>query len=216
LADQKRNFERWRKKLPATTQYLVEKVVARILPEFEASGFRWYADVAGGNPMRIGANEIPLQRRQGIEWPTVQLAFHQRGRPWFQIHFAALPETCRRLDGDEGHVTVRREDAIAVEAPGYFCLRRGRWSDYRDGEFGFNCLSLFPVPVGAGRFLRYRLSPESFLDSELDAALELLPMLFDIFDRGIPREWLEHDFGYITPHVMLIHSWKLWDARRGK
>jgi hypothetical protein len=44
--------------------------------------------------------------------------------------------------------------------------------------------------------------------------LELLPELFDIFERGIPAAWLEHGFGYITPHVMLIHSWTLWQERR--
>lgn len=214
MSDHKRHFERWRKKLPVNSAYLVEQVLARIVPLFEAKAFVWYPDFAGGDLAQIGANEIPLQRRQGSEWPTVQLAFHKHGRPWFQIHFAALPEVCRRLDGALGYSPVARQTSIAVEAPAYFGLRRGRWGDYRDGQFGFNCLTLFPIPVGLSRFIRYRFSPLSFLDSEVEAALALLPVLFDVFDRGIPREWLQHGFGYATPHVILIHSWKLWEERR--
>jgi hypothetical protein len=214
LSNHKRNFERWRKRLPANTGYRVAQVLARIVPAFEAKGFGWYPDFAGGDPVQIAANEIPLQRRKGAEWPTVQLAFHKHGRPWFQIHFAALPEVCRRLNGAGHYVSVARKNAIAVEGPAYFGLRRGRWGDYQDAQFGFDWLTMFPVPVGLARFIRYRLATYSYLDSEIDAALALLPDLFHIFDQGIPGDWLEHGFGYVTPHVMLVHSWKLWEEHR--
>lgn len=73
--DHKKRFENWRRRMPLKTQYLVNQVVARILPEFERQGFVWYPDFAGNNPQEIGANEIPLQRREGDEWPTVQITF---------------------------------------------------------------------------------------------------------------------------------------------
>ena len=65
MAGHRKRFERWRNKLPERARFLVDQVLARIVPEFEAKGFQWYDDFAGGNTKEIGHNEIPLQRREG-------------------------------------------------------------------------------------------------------------------------------------------------------
>jgi hypothetical protein len=91
LADHHKRFERaWYPRLKPATRYLVDQVRTRIVPEFEARGFAWYADYAGGDPKEVGANTVPLQRREGEEWPAVEVNFAHRGLPWFHIHFAAL------------------------------------------------------------------------------------------------------------------------------
>ena len=196
MADHRRRFERWRKGLPKTTSYLVDQVLARIVPEFEARGFVWYPDFAGGDIDEVGSNEIPLQRRVGRDWPTGQIAFGKYARPCFSIEFAMLPPECRRL----GVEPVPQQNAIVVYAPAYFMLCRGERRNL-DGQFGYR----YPV-----------LRPRHFLDSEIDKAVSLLPVVFDLFDKGIPEAWLTADFGPIAPHVMLLGSWRIWEERRRK
>ena len=211
--DHKKRFAGWRRRMPRkTTQYLVDQVVARIVPEFERRGFVWYPDFAGNNLQEIGANEIPLQRREGAEWPTVQITFLKGvWGPRFSIAFSALPEVCK----NPIRSAIPRERAIVVYGPACFDLCRGVWKDFRDSVFGFDWMSaLLPTPRQILRLIRYLFNWRKFLDSEVDTALALLPVLFDIFDQGIPQEWINHDFGRITSNVMLIHSWRLWDKRR--
>jgi len=213
--DHKQRFAGWRRRMPRkTTKYLVDQVVGRIVPEFERRGFVWYPDFAGNNSQEIGANEIPLQRREGTEWPTVQITFLKGvWGPRFRIGFSALPEVCKNPVSS----FIPREQAVAVYGPAYFFLKRAIWMDFRDSEFGFDWMPLLlPTPFKIFRLIRYLLNWRKFLDSEIDAALTLLPILFDIFDKGIPQAWIDHGFGRITPHVMLIHSWKIWETRRAK
>lgn len=207
----KKRFAGWRKRAPHKTQYLADQVLDRLVPEFERHGFVWYADFAVENSREIGANEIPLQRRTNEEWPTVQIRFYSKWGPRLHIDFSALPEICR----SPLRSSIPREAAIAVYGPACFSLRRGIWKDNQDSEFGFNWMPLLlPTPAKLFRLFRYIFNWRKYLDSEVDAALTLLPILFDIFDRGIPQEWIEHGFGSITPNVMLTHSWKLWESRK--
>jgi len=48
-------------------------------------------DYAGADLCFIGANSIGIQRREGTNWPTVEIQFDRRSRPSFNIIFAALP-----------------------------------------------------------------------------------------------------------------------------
>lgn len=224
MAGHRRRFERWRSKLPEHTRYLVDQVLARIVPEFEARGFKWYGDFAGGDPKEVAHYEVPLQRREGQEWPTVQIIFDKRARPAFHIDFAMLPPVCRRMFGTED---IPREKAIVVYAPAYFMLRRGKYKNL-DGEFGhrFSMVNLFlflPMLIASliGRDLRYTIndirfiiSPRRFLDAQINQAMSLLPVLFDLFEKGIPGAWLTHEFGYVDKHVMLMGSWHLSEKRR--
>ena len=189
---------------------MVELVLTRIVPEFESKGLIWYADYAGGNSKEVGPNTIPLQRREGSEWAAVEITFDKRFRPWFQLHFALLPLVCKRLIKG-GLTPVPRDKAIAIYAPAYFALRRARWSGYRDGQFGYNYLS-FDICS----HIRFALSPEKYLEREVDELLSLLSILFDIFEHGIREEWVTHDFGYISAHVMLANSWRLMEQRGEK
>lgn len=218
MASHRRRFERWRSKLPKHTRYLVDEVLARIVPEFEARGFKWYDDFAGGDPNEVAHNEIPLQRREDDQWPTVQIRFG-RDTPWFSIYFAMLPPVCRRMLATED---IPREKAIVVYAPAYFMLCRGKYKNL-DGEFGhaFSMVNLFlflPMLIAGliGRDLRHTIndvrfivSPRRFLDAEISQAVSLLPDLFNLSDKGIPEAWLTHDFGYVDRHVMLMGSWYL-------
>jgi hypothetical protein len=211
--------------LPRHARYLVDQVVAHIVPMFEARGFQWPDGYAGGIPAEIGHNEIPLQRREGESWPTVQIKFDKRARPRFHIEFAAFPPICRRMFGTE---EIPREKAIVAYAPAHFLLCRGKYKSM-DGEFGHsislaNVLLFFPMLVSGlidrdlhytVNDIRFAVAPTRFLDSEVSEAVALLPILFDLFDQGIPEDWLSHDFGHVNKNVMLIGSWYL-DARRRK
>lgn len=187
MADHRKRFEHWRSRLPAHTAYLVEGVLTRLLPELEARSFAWHRDYAGGDAKEIAAHTLPLQRREGEEWPTVEIHFANRAHPWFSVYFAALPAVCRR----PGKEPVPREKAIVVYAPAWFRLCKGE-SRGLDGQFGYHW---------------FALRPRGRLDAELDKALRLLPVVFDLFDRGIPREWLARERGLVTRHIRLMSAW---------
>lgn len=225
MAGHRRRFERWRAKLPEHTRYLVDQVLARIVPEFEAHEFKWYDDFAGGDPKAVGHYEIPLQRREGEQWSTVQIVFDKRARPAFFIEFSMLPKICRDMFGGD----IPRERTIVNSAPAYFRLCKGKHKSL-DCEFGHNFSSVnyfffFPMLIAGliGRDLsstvkdiRYIAAPHRFLDAEVSKAMSLLPILFDLFDRGIPEAWLNHEFGYVDKHVMLSGSWHLTEQRHQK
>jgi hypothetical protein len=162
----------------------------------------------------IGANEIPLQRRQGGDWPTVLIYFYKgRCGPRFRIAFSSLPEMCRSLVQPQ----VPRDRAVAQYGPAYFFLSRGKWRDYRDTEFGFNWLRiLLPRPSDVMRLLAYSSNWKRYLDAEVNAALALLPGLFELFDQGIPGEWLSHPRGPVSQHVRLVHSWRIWQGYQSR
>lgn len=216
MSDHKRNFERWRKKLPANSAYLIDQVLSRIVPLFEANGFAWYRDYAGGDFNQVAASDIPLQKRVGDLWPTVQIQFHKKGDPHFQIYFSALPEQCRRLNVAGQQTFIDRVDATVTGGPATFILRRGKWKGWRDSQFGFDWLTSLYVPLGTYRGIHYLLSPHRFLDGEVNAALQLLPILFMVFDRGIPDEWINHKYGTINKNVFLLTSWRMHEEAQRK
>lgn len=188
MADHRKRFERWRKKLPKNTAYFVDQVLTRIVPEFEARGFVWYPDYAGGDAMQIGANCIPLQRRSGNEWPTVQIHFDKRFRPFLGLDFAKLPPVCTRWTMDGEIIKINREIALVFEGAAYFALSKGRGRDYHC-NFGYIWFSLFP---------RRRI------DKEIGTLLALLPELFELFDQGIPEAWLRQNNGFVSKHVFAM------------
>ena len=99
--DQRDRFERWRRRLPENAAYFVSLLFDEILPLFESDGFDRFGDYAGGSTFAVGPNCLPLQKRRGSEWPTVEIIFDKRRNPSLGVHFAALPERCWRhtLDG---------------------------------------------------------------------------------------------------------------------
>lgn len=205
MADHRKRFERWRNKLPVHTRYLVDQVLERIVPVFEAKGFQWYGDFARGDSKEVGCDEIPLQLREGEQWPTVQIRFSRRRWPEFFIDFAMLPPVCQRWGIDEHQpwtkIDVPRDKAIVAYAPAYFRLSKGERHGV-NGSFGYSWFSLFP---------------RRKLDAEVGEAMSLLPVMFDLFDQGIPEAWLTHDKPwYVNKHVMLSGSWYLTEQRRTK
>lgn len=193
MADHRKRFEQWRRKLPSQTNFLVDQVLETIVPRFEERGFVWYHDYAGGDPAEVAPYTIPLQKREGTAWPSAEIQFG-RAKPCFTIYFAALPEVCKRL----GVEAIPRERAIVVYAPAYFMLCKGE-SRNLDGQFGYRW---------------FALSPRSRLRSDVAKAVSLLPVLFDRFDQGIPLDWITHELGYVDDHVMLAGSWGVFERLR--
>ena len=192
----RQRFDRWRRLASKPTKHLIEQVLTHIVPAFEAEGFVWQLDYAGGDPNEIGANTIPLQLRSGSVWPTAEIRIPRLNQPWFDIHFAALPRECRRL----GSELIPREKAVVVYAPVYFMLCKGRGRGL-DGQFGYRWFALRPIRT---------------IDREVELAANLLPEIFNLFRDGIPSEWLTHASGYVSKHVRLLGSWHLFDEFRKK
>jgi len=183
--------------LPVWTKYLVDQVLVGIVPEFEARGFVWYDDFAGGSSEETASNEIPLQRRTGDLWPTVQIRFGDRARPFFKIAFAVLPPVCRKAFATED---VPRAKATVMYAPVHFRLCKGK-SGRDDDLFGYAWFSL---------------TPRRKIDSEVREAVALLPRLFEVLDTGVPQSWLSQEMGYVEEHIMLAGSWSIDQRRRDR
>ena len=166
MGNHRRRFKRWHANQPSKTKYLAELVLAEIVPRFERERFRWYPDFAGGDIQQVANSCIPLQRREGKFWPTVEIAFDRRARPAFYVNFAILPPNCRRWT-EEGWVDVTQLEAALVDGPAvYFIRGTSRWSRNR---FGYLYFSLFPK-----RRLR----------TDVAVVVGHLPELFRVFDRG--------------------------------
>lgn len=190
--DHKQRFMGWRKRAPEKTRYLIDRVLARVVPEFERHGFVWHPDFAKNNPQEIGANEIPLQKREGESWPTVQIKFVPDA-PSFHIIFSALPEVCRSPIKND----IPRSEAVVVYGPAYFYLCESQ----KKRSFGF--------VLGLGRIIRYWVNWRNFLDSEVEVAVSLLPYLFEAFDKELYRDWMNLPFGSVNEHVFLLMSWAI-------
>ena len=185
--DHRKRFDRWRSTLPSNTAYFVQQIIERVVPQFEANGFVWYSDFAGGDTTQIGANDIPLQRRRGAEWPTVQIIFDKRRRPSLGVDFAVLPAICKRWSGGQ-YVDIPHEKALVFEGPAYFSLCK---SSHDTCNFGYRW---------------FAISPRRYLEAEIERLLALLPELFGLFESGLPQGWLTQKFGRVAEHVLLVES----------
>jgi len=182
-------FERWRKKLPANTAYLVSTVLETVVPLFIEQGFVRYPDYAANNNYAIGNNCIPLQRRSGDRWPTVEILFHKRKHPSLGVHFSELPENCLRWL-PAGEQVIPRSEACVVEGDAHFVLCKelpGRFG----GEFG-----------GFG-YHWFALRPKHRLDKECASLRACCTWLLERFNEGLPAAWYESQGGFVDPHAFL-------------
>jgi hypothetical protein len=187
--DQIKRFERWRRRLPKNTAYLVRLVLDDVVPLFEARGFDRFHDYAAGSTFAVGPNCIPLQRRSGAEWATVEILFHKRGAPCLGVNFGMLPQTCHRLSLTEHRwIEIPRSEASVVEGPVFFCLCKGSQRNF-NCNFGYRWLSV---------------RPKRKLEREIKILISLLPWLFELFDHGIPPTWLKQPTGYVDRHAFMI------------
>lgn len=187
--NQLKRFERWQRRLPETTAYFVALVIDEVVPIFQARGFDRFPDYAADNKSKVGANCIPLQRRSGSEWPTVEILFDKRGRPSLGVTFAMLPDICRRYAEDKS-VDILRIEANVVEGPVFFSLCKGGGHNF-DCNFGYRWFSL---------------CPKQKLRTEIEALKSLLPWLFNVLENGIPQSWLEGQPGYVDRHAFLSRA----------
>jgi len=194
MGNVKKNFERWRRKLPEDTAFLIDQVLEKVIPDFEAQGFAWHDDYAGGKFSEVGPNTIPLQRRTRQEWPTVEISFGERGESWFSVNFGVLQPINQRIDGK----FYDREHAIVCYAPVYFSLLKGNKFD--SGTFGVTH--------------EWHHDPKKAIESEISELRRLLPIIFELFDNGIPESWLTSSFGKVAPHIWLMGSWHINEQRR--
>ncbi len=179
-------FERWRKALPVHTAYLVSVVVETVIPLFADQELLRYPDYAANNSYAVGANCIPLQRRSGDRWPTAEIRFDKRQRPFLGVTFSELPEICHRLS-PTGEQEILRSDANAVEGDAFFTLCKGRAGRF-NRNFGYQWFALRPTHE---------------IDEECALLRSCCTWLLRRFDEGLPKAWYEAQPGYVDPHAFL-------------
>lgn len=199
VQDQIKRFERWRKHLPANVSFLVALTLEEVVPLFIADGFARYPDYADGSNWAVGANTIPLQRRSGREWPTIEIRF-ERSQPTLGVTFAALPEICVRHTG-KGPSEIPHLAANVVEGPAFFSLCQGGGRNF-DCNFGYRWFSF---------------QPKRRLQREIAVLKSLSPWILQLFERGIPAAWLAREPGRVDRHAYLSPASRcVVAARRGQ
>jgi hypothetical protein len=187
--DQIKRFDRWRQRLPKNTAYLVALVINEIVPVFQERGFDRFPDYAGACTFAVGPNCIPLQRRTGLEWPTVEILFDKRSRPTLGVHFAMLPDVCLRHT-ENGSKEIPRLEANVVEGPAFFSLCKGRRNNF---DCNFGCPG-------------FTLLPKRKLDGEIATLKSLLPWLFSVMESQIIESWYKKQPGYVEQHALLSRA----------
>jgi len=191
--DQLKRFDRWRQRLPENTSYLTGLVIDEIVPIFRERSFDRFSDYAGGSAFAVGPNCIPLQRRSGPEWPTVEIVFDKRRRPALGVNFAMLPEVCCRQTA-HGLKQIPRLEANVVEGPAFFILCKGRRTNF-DCDFGYREFALRPKPK---------------LDGEVAILKSLLPRLLSILEKGVPEAWYQKKPGYVDQYAFLSRGSRIF------
>jgi hypothetical protein len=194
MLGQPTRFERWRGR--DDTKVFVSLVETEVVPRFLARGYEQPADY----PRR--ANWLPLQRRIGPEWPTVELQFSNRGRPFLKLDFATLPEVCRTLALDgTSFQDIPRAKACVVDAPAFFSLCKGR---ARRDDCTFGDPNIFFRPVRLRRKL----------EKEVATLKSLCEWLINLLDQGIPAQWLERsNGGRVHEHVIMSNVSRIFRDR---
>jgi hypothetical protein len=184
IVGQIERFERWRVRQARRTADLARRVLDEIVPLYEAAEFKRYDDYAQGDVSVVGANTIALQRRTDARWATIEIQFHRRGKPSFNIIFSALPEVCYRLTTGSP-VPIHRKQANVVEGGEYFSLCKGLKRD-------FDCT--FGVPL-------FALFPDRKIDRDFQIAKDRSQFLIELFHSGIPESWADASPGYVLDYV---------------
>lgn len=175
--------------------YLSSLVIDEIVPAFLERGFDRFPDYAGGSAAAVGSNCIPLQRRSGPNWPTVEIVFDKRNRPTLGISFAMLPEICHRQT-DHGSQDISRPEANVVEGAAFFILCKGQHTNF-DCTFGYRGLAL---------------RPKRKLDDEVAVLRSLLPWLFSVLEKGIPEAWYSKKPGYVDRYAFLSRASRVFGS----
>ncbi len=179
-------FERWRRKLPPRAGYFVSLVVDTVVPLFTERGLLRHPEYAANNSYAVGMNCIPLQRRSGDRWPTTEIGFDKRQRPFLGLTFSELPENCHRLlPGEER--AIPRLQANAVEGDAFFSLTKGQPGNF-NRNFGYRWLAL---------------RPSHRLDEQCALLRSCSTWLLERFDEGFPKARCEAQPGYVDPHAFL-------------
>jgi len=184
IGDPITRFDRWRKGVPARTAKLVQRVVDEIVPLYESAGLQQHRNYAGADLRSIGSNSIALQRREGTNWPTVEIQFDRRSRANFNIVFAELPEICSRRTGSS-ITQINRIEANVVEGASSFLLCKG---------FGKN----FDCTFGVAGFTFF---PDSKMDHDFLLAFSRSKSLIELFGSGLPHQWLNAPPGYVSNFI---------------
>jgi hypothetical protein len=77
-----------------------------------------------------------------------------------------------------------------VEGPISFSLCKGH-GKYKDRNFGYYC---------------WALNPRQKLRDETEMLKSLMPWLFELFEHGVPVNWLAKSGGYVDPHAFMTRQ----------
>jgi hypothetical protein len=172
---------------------LYDELTARLFPDLLAAGFARLDEVPAGFTDWTGENRIVFQKRDGLEWPTIEFELGKRGAVYCKVHLGVLPPECWSLAG----VQVPQDEAPVWMSPVYMMLSRNSKGGPGCEEFGVRRSPFFETVV---------------VERDIEALRRLLQMVFRHFREGFPAAWVNPRHHAV--HRNLTMMWGPWNPGR--
>jgi hypothetical protein len=172
---------------------LYEALSSTVFPALTAERFVRLDAVPKGFAEWTGSNRIVFQKRDAIEWPTIEFELSKRGAGHCMVHLGVLTPECWSVSGEQ----APQDEAPVWMSPAYFMLSR----DSRRGRSAQR--------FGVRRFL--------FFETECirkDAATlkKLMQVVFEHFRQGLPPAWRKARKPGVHPNLVML--WGPWNPGR--
>jgi len=165
---------------------LCDALSARVFPVLTAAGFVRLDSVPARFADWTGDNRIVFQRRESIEWPTVEFELGKRGAPHCKVHLGVLPPECWSAEE-----RVPQNEAAVWMSPAYLMLSRNSKGGPRRLEFGVR---------------RFLLVEKDVVEKDVETLKQLMQVALDHFRQGFPASWREARRYAVHPNLVMMWS----------
>jgi hypothetical protein len=172
---------------------LYDALSATVFPVLTAERFERIDAAPQGFAEWTGPNRVVFQKRDSVEWPTIEFELSKRGAGHCMVHLGVLTPECWSVSGEQ----VQQDEAPVWMSPAYFMLSR----DSRRGR-------------GAQRFgvRRFLFFETQCIQKDAATLKKLMQVVFEHFRRGLPPAWRNARRPSVHPNLTML--WGPWNPGR--
>jgi hypothetical protein len=171
---------------------LYETLSSTVFPVLAAERFVRLDAVPPDFAEWTGGNRVVFQKRDSVEWPTVEFELSKRGVGHCMVHIGVLTPECWSISGER----VPQDEAPVWMSPAYFMLSRNSKRGRGAQRFGVR---------------RWLLFEKQFVEKDAAMLKKLMQVVLDHFRRGLPPAWR---FARPSVHPNLKMLWGPWNPGR--
>ncbi|HEX5008515.1 MAG TPA: hypothetical protein VFV70_15480, partial [Hyphomonadaceae bacterium] len=170
-----------------------EALSSTVFPVLTAEHFVRLDAVPMGFAEWTGGNRIVFQKRETIEWPTVEFELSKRGAGHCMVHLGVLTPECSSISGEQ----VPQDEAPVWMSPAYFMLSRDSKRGPSAQQFGMRRWLFLEMP---------------FIEKDAARLKNLMQVVFEHFRRGLPPAWRNARKPGVHPNLTML--WGPWNPGR--